>query len=68
MSHITPEKGCQINFFLEIAQNPCTGVLFNADQEYDTLRCHISSMNHAILEKGCQISKVYKYLNIGILV
>ena len=30
-------------------------VVFDSEHEYDTLRCHISSMSHAIPEKGLRL-------------
>ena len=62
-----PKKGVSQKF-LEIAQNRYISVVFDAEHEYDTLRCHISSMSHAIPEKGCQITKFYKSLKISILI
>ena len=42
---------------LEIAQIPSTRVVFDVEQEYETLGCHISSMSHVTPEKVCQITK-----------
>ena len=40
----------------KIAQNRLPRVLFVAENEYDTLRCNISSITHDTPEKGCQIT------------
>ena len=55
MSH--PKKDIKLQKNNKIAQNGLPGIPFGAEHEYDTLRCHISSQSHAILEKACQITK-----------
>ena len=42
---------------LEIAQNSYTGIVFDAEDEYDTLGCHISSISHATIKIGYHITK-----------
>ena len=44
------------NKFSVIAQNQYISVGFGAAHEYETLRCNILSMSHAVPEIGCQIS------------
>ena len=51
-----PKKGIKLQK-IKIAQNRLPEILFDAEHEYDTLMCHISSLSHDIPEKGCQIIK-----------
>ena len=66
MSH--PKKGHQITKkIIKIAQNGLSVILFDTEHEYDTLRCHMSSLSHAIPEKWCQITKYFaqnRYISV----
>ena len=57
MSMSNPEKGYQITKKIKIAQHGLPVILFDTEHEYDTLRCHISGLSHAVPEKWCQITK-----------
>ena len=55
--HITAQKVLNFKKF-KIAESSYTNVIFDAEHEYDTLRCHISIRRSCYDPKGVKLQKI----------